>query len=420
MKNNEMASQDHISITRMDAYDMHACRECGACLAACPYVNMSAGRARREMRRLRRGAHSILLERCVGCATCDAVCPTGNRPYSLIRMRWFERFQQRGLPRRARFLMPHSTPNFRTVIRLDPGERAYVNSIARPAKGPRVLYAGCNALLLPQQLRSGLFSGLEVMGAFEYCCGEMYYRMGMFDHARQCALRLQKLFRDMAVREMYFVCSACYNMLANVYPREFGVHLDFEKHFADDWVRARLRDSDVKIRRPLDRKITLHDSCHAKLMGGTLWESTRELARDIGGEVVECEHTRETSLCCGVAAGCSRQSPLDIVAAAARRLWEFDRSGAAVASPYCNGCFLTLEAVRQALRTRVPVRPLWDLASQAVGEALPQHPLRDRPNQMLQGILMRFPLIMLSATGRYRPGPIQPLGDDQAQQETTP
>ena len=397
--------------TNMPGYDMERCLECGACLAACPYIRLSRGRARREMQRLRRGEPSIVLTRCAGCGTCDAACTHGRRPYSLIRQRWHERYNRRGLPLRARFLLPHSTPNFRSTLALSPGETAYVRSLRKVPAGPRVLYSGCNALLLPYQLQSGLWNGLEVMGALDFCCGEMYYRMGLFDHARQCALRLKDLFQDSPVREMVFLCSACYNMLANVYPRELGVELDFEKTFATEFLNKRLQAGTLKFTRPLRRTVTVHDSCHAKLMGGALWDETRDLLKSAGAGIIESRHTRESSLCCGVAAGCSRFSPVDLAAAGIRRLLEFDRTGAQTATAYCNGCFLTLESVRRALPTRTPVAPYWDLLMQAAGEPVPKHvPLR-RTRQMLAGVLLRAMPDTLRVFERHCPCDIQKLRD---------
>lgn len=390
-------------------YAADACVECGACLAACPYMNMSAGRARREMRRLRRGEHSMVLDRCAGCATCDAACPHGCRPYALIRKRWHERYERRALPLRARFLLPHSAPNFRSSIPLEPAERAFVQSLRRTPDKPRALFAGCNALLLSYQLRSGLWNGLQVFGALDFCCGEMYYRMGLFGHARQCALRLQALFENSPVREMVFLCSACYNMLANVYPREFGVELPFEKTFATKFLRERHDRGDLAFSNPIKEPVAVHDSCHAKLMGGALWDETRDLLERAGAQVVEPEHTRSDSLCCGVAAGCCRFSPVDLAVTAARRLAEFDRTPARRAAAYCNGCFLTLESVRCALPSRTPVEPMWDLLMRAAGEPVPRALRARRAAHMLAGVLTRALPYMLNPAARFRPQPIAPL-----------
>lgn len=385
------------------------CLECGECLARCPYVRMTPGRARREMRALRRGGYSVLLERCAGCATCEAVCHGDCKPYSLIRQRWHERYMREGLPERARFMLPHSEPNFRTAVKLSPAEQAAVDNLKAIPSGPRALYSGCNALLLPSQLESRMFAGLDVFGAFEYCCGEMYYRMGLFEHARQCGLRLQKLLEGSNIEEIVFVCSACWNMFSNIYPNELGVELKFKKTFAADWLLEKIRGRELEVKRPLRMKVAVHDSCHAKLTGGGIWESTRALLEAVGAEPVECRHTREESLCCGVAAACSSFSPLDLAGAAARRLIEFDLSGANTAAAYCNGCFLTLASMRHIVPTRTPVAPLWELVQRAIGERTDPAASRKRSAQVLLGVIANAAPGLLQPLKRFRPDPIDPL-----------
>lgn len=382
-ENNENTKIDWSSVLRQGEH----CNECGACLAACPYIKMDRERAAREMRRLRAGRYSMVLDRCAGCAACEALCPHGCRPYALIRYRWYERYKRDKLPERARFLLPHSAPNFRSSVRLSSQDEKFIATLRRAPDGKRALFTGCNALLLPHQLRSRAVASLDVFGAFDFCCGEMYYRMGLLDHARQCALRIKELLKNSPVREMLFLCSACMNMFKNIYPNEYGVRFDFDMEFMSDELLRKLDKGEIEVKRPLRGPVAVHDSCHAKLMGGGLWESTRSLVRALGADTVECTHTREKSLCCGVAAGCCAFSPIDLGVAAARRLLEFDATGARVAAAYCNGCFLTLDTVRVAFPTRTPVVPLWDLAQTAIGDPPPAGAGRRITRQMLLGVL---------------------------------
>lgn len=393
-------------------YKADDCSLCGKCLEACPYIGMDNASAKREMRRMRRGEPSAVLEKCAGCATCDMRCPTSCRPYALIRARWYERYLRKGVPDSASFMMPLGHPNFRSAVKLEKHEQRYVETLGRAPAGKTVLYAGCNALLLPEQLQSPMFNDLTVFGALEYCCGEMYYRAGLFDQAEQAARRLQSLLSKTKIDRMVFVCSACYNMISNVYPREFGVNFNFDKEFVTAYLLKKFESGELKTVKPYLKKTVVHDPCHAKLIGPRIHDGARALLEAAGATVVEPEHTRDESLCCGVAAGCPRYSPFDIFSATAKRLAEFDRSGADVAATYCNGCMLSLMSVRNITPSRAPLSPLLEIINSATGSPLDPRTKHKRSRQLLSSIILKAVPSMLNPFKRSRLpdiGPLPPL-----------
>ncbi|MHA1210190.1 MAG: heterodisulfide reductase-related iron-sulfur binding cluster, partial [Candidatus Freyarchaeota archaeon] len=56
-----------------------------------------------------------------------------------------------------------------------------------------------------------------------------------------------------------------------------------------------------------------HDSCWSKAIGPEFFDTTRKLIKATGAELVEMQHCRENSLCCGFGAGARRYSMLDII-----------------------------------------------------------------------------------------------------------
>lgn len=386
-------------------FDYDSCIECGECLAGCPYGIYTRRAAAREIRRMKAGKHSIAADLCFGCMTCDTRCPHGCRPYSLIRSLWHSRYQRRGLPAKARFMVPHEQPNFRSAVKLPPAARKLRDSFARPPGADTILYTGCNTLMLPEMLETRLLDGLAPFGGFQYCCGEMYYRMGVYDTARQAALRLRDAFRDTGARQVVFICAAGMNMVSNVYPNEFGVDFDFEKKFLPAWLLERLDEGAWGIEREIDARVTVQDPCHAKMLGGWVYDSTRRLLKAIGARVVEMRHTREESLCCGVAAGCANYRMADIVATGGWRLAESALTGADYLAAPCNGCLLTLALIGLAAPGGPkPVSPL-QLASMAAGENPGLDLARRRAALMLPGFLRHaFPFLL--STRRFR---VQPL-----------
>jgi Fe-S oxidoreductase len=371
-----------------ETYNFERCEVCGTCLSRCHYMKLSENRAKEEMRKLRDGEPSEVLNRCFGCWSCDVVCPNRCRPYSLIRARWSRRYKEQGLPERARYLMPHEFPNFRSGLRYSPSEREFVEKIKDIPDGDTVMYTGCNTLVIADALRSEIFEGLPIFGSLEYCCGEMYYRMGLFDAARQSALKLKEIFSGLKARTIVFTCAACMNMISNIYPKEFGIGFDFEALFITNWLEEKLRDGKIEVKKPLEKKVALQDSCHAKTMGAEMYDSPRRLMRAIGAEVVEMENTKTESNCCGIAAGCAKCSIVDLAKAGLSRLAETRGPGPDCTVAYCHGCLLSLSIMRQFEFWAPPVYPLIQLVASAAGEEPVMGLSASRARRVLAGIML--------------------------------
>lgn len=371
----------------LKSYDYERCETCGTCLSRCDYMKLSVERAKEEMLLMRDGKPGMAAGRCVGCWSCDVNCPNNCRPYSLIRSIWAGRYVESGLPERARYLMPHEFPNFRSVIRYSPEEASFIESIKNPPDSEVVLYTGCNTLVIAAALQSEIFRGLPAFGSLEYCCGEMYYRMGLFESARQSALKLKEIFGRLKARKIVFACAACMNMIANIFPKEFGIDFGYECQFITNWLEERIENGELEIVSPIEKKVTVQDSCHSKIMGPEMHESPRRLLKAIGAEVVEMENTKDESHCCGIAAGCARYSIVDLAKAGLSRLAETRGPNPDWTTAYCHGCLLSLSIMRQFEFWAPPVYPLIQLVQLAAGGTPPLGLSASRARQVLFGIM---------------------------------
>ncbi|MFA6449933.1 MAG: (Fe-S)-binding protein [bacterium] len=377
-------------------YDAEKCEECGTCLSKCHYLKYTPERAKEEIRRLRAGERSEVMNRCIGCWSCDLYCPNGCRPYSLIRSRWMERYEKYGVPEKARYLMPHEFPNFRSEMRYTPEESALIEKIKTPPDSDTVLYTGCNTLVIADVLRSGIFDGLPAFGSLEYCCGEMYYRMGIFDTGRQAGEKLKKVFSKLKGRKVVFICAACMNMVMNIYPREYGIDFGVEGQFITNWLEDRIDSGKLKITNPLNKKVTIQDSCHAKMMDSEMYDSPRRLLKKIGAEVVEMKNTTTESHCCGIAGGCARYSIVDLARAGLGRLNDTRAPQPDMTAAYCHGCLISLAIMRQFERWTPPLYPLVQMVQLAAGEDPKLSLTASRAMQTLVGIARRSGPKMLS------------------------
>jgi Fe-S oxidoreductase len=389
---------------KYDFFSYEDCDLCGECLARCQYMDLTRAEAVEEMKRLVAGepTHTVH-EKCISCYACNAFCPRDCHPYELILETWYRRYREKGLPVRAAYLMPASSPNFRTDIvkTMNARERELLRRWRdTPPEGEVVLYPGCSVLTLPHLLDAEFMRGIPVSGDFDLCCGEMYFRQGLFDVVERVAGKLTAYYRDRDIGTMLFACPAGLNMFRNVLPDQFGAEFGFETEFIGNYLLKKVKAGEIEIKRKLSRSVAVHDSCHARILGGEVMDSTRELYSLLGLEIKEMKHSREEGYCCGFAAGCNRYSPTDMVLASIKELWESQKTGAKEMAIYCTACLTTMTMYRWLFPTIQPLRHMLEYLKEAT-EEVACHPAQRRSLRMLANITLKaFPKIPSRKTYR--------------------
>ncbi|MFB0562065.1 MAG: (Fe-S)-binding protein [Candidatus Lokiarchaeia archaeon] len=353
-------------------FDKDSCDICGLCLNQCPIMELPIDQAKTEFRKLINGEETAVLTRCTSCMTCNNFCPNESHPYELILYRWYERYKEKGLPLTAKFFLPYQFPNFGSVLleQFPEDEKKKVDSWAKLKKRGEIFYPGCNMIFLSYLSHSKLFENLTFMGSQELCCGEPWYRIGVLETSEQIAKKLEKQFQNLGVKKMIIPCLAGCNMYKNVYPR-FGAKFDFEIIPVLDWLWEKIDQGKLKIKSKIDKKITLHDNCQAKPFGNKYFDLSRKILETIGVKVVEMEHNREKSLCCGMAAFAGSHSVDDILNAAMRRYNEAKDTGADALALYCGGCQWVLSIAKILSQGKTPIFHIIELVQMAIGEKPP-------------------------------------------------
>jgi len=321
----------------------------------------------------------------------------------LLLDHWHEAYLRRGLPARASYFLPHARPNFRTDIlaRLPGKERAAVARWRQGGPAREFLYSGCNLLTTPYLTFSRLFDGIEIRGGLDYCCGEMLFRMGLYEAVEQVARRLTRWFRRLQAERVYLICTAGLNMLRNVLP-QFGADfsgIEFVPY--QQLILERLESGDL-VRdsggvRTLDMTVTVQDSCHTRVVEPHFGDLPRRILEAIGVEVREAPHHGNEQLCCGIGGGFSHASayhPVDLLFSARSTSRDHRRQPADATCVYCSGCPEMTSVARFADPNRRPVYHLLELVQMAIGE-VPQRRLGTLVRQFLIGTVHRqFPRLL--------------------------
>ena len=383
-------------------FDAEGCTRCGQCLATCPVMHLPEEEAVAEVKSLirshedatyRKASTERVLTRCTSCFACNVSCPEDCRPANLFLDIWHQRYRDEGLPARAAFFLPHSRPNFRTYVmdRLPADEAAVVTAWGRLEPADTIFFPGCNILTTPYLTFSRMFEGLDIRGGLDYCCGEMYFRMGLYEQVEQVAAKLTAYFKSLQVRRVHMLCTAGLNLFSNILP-QFGADftgitfVPFLKY-----IHERIESGAWPVVKRFDGKtIAIQDSCHAKILEPGYWEWPRKVLEAIGFTVVEAPQSGEAGLCCGIGSGFSHGAAYgkpDMVLGQRACVQNAGVHKTDYVGVYCSGCLSMMTVARFSAWTAPPVHHVVELVQEAIGET----PLRrqgSRARHFLAGTLM--------------------------------
>nr|MDO8109991.1 (Fe-S)-binding protein [Candidatus Sigynarchaeota archaeon] len=375
------------------AFKRDACTSCGICFANCPSIHLSVPDAKKAIDELAKMLENIdgldgpagkILAGCTTCMACNVACPNDCRPTNLIQDIWYAAYKKGGLPIRAEYFVHHNPVNYRTYVieHLPDQERRLVESWKNLAPVDEILYPGCTILTMPYLLlakRDGglvpskLFEGMVARGSIDNCCGETYFRSGLFDVVEQVAKRATHYFRDiLKVKKVVCICNACGDVFANILP-QFGAELENIEFVPYIKVlHDKLKSGELPIVKSFKGKtITIQEACHAKIYEENYYDYPRNILKMLGFEIIEAKQYGDSNICCGIGYGFSRASSyskLAIIKGSTSCLKNAVSTKADIACTYCAGCQAMLSVAKLFRWTRKPVYYITELVQLAIGE----------------------------------------------------
>jgi glycolate oxidase iron-sulfur subunit len=395
----------------LDYSVLQKCIHCGMCLPTCPTYdetklerNSPRGRIA-LMRRVAEGQLEVTqafggeLYFCLGCLTCETVCPAGvrygemfeharadieqagvmrNAKRDLVRaltLRWlFTRPQ--ALRAAGRLIWFYQSSGLEWLVRrlnlaallparlraLEPlaprVKRQFSDALVRPVETPadpkyRVgLLSGCIQDLAFSHVNRDtadalLANGCEVVTPrTQYCCGSIHAHNGELELARQMARRTLDAFELDQFDAIITNAAGCGTHLKN-----YGHLLHDDPAYARraaQW-SAKLRDvhewlAEIGIRVPaagVPQTVTYHEACHL-CHGQKITRPPRQVLAAIPG--LKLVELRESTWCCGSAGIYNITQPEMSQKLLSRKISNIEKTGATVVASANPGCLVQLQA----------------------------------------------------------------------------
>ncbi len=374
---------------RKSAFLVDKCDVCGECFHNCPVLQLPIEEAKKEVQRLINREESLYaLSKCNTCLTCNLYCPQQASPYNLVLENWNDLYKKRGAPPLYRFVCPTEEPNIWQLLNLflsDKEQRwiyKWVNYIPKP--DDNILLIGNYTHLFPFIIGgSRLLDYFKPISRVDQWEGGAYlYQGGYLDVVQRIAQRTKSDFDGWGVKNITAILDAVEYIFTEAHPKEFGVKHDQKFHNFHQWLLDNINSGEIKLEKQLDLSVTVHDNCYSKALGGKYWDPPREILKKCGCNLIEMEHNKKDSLCCGFGAGASwvknMAMPFDIISEGTKKFKEAEETGAKALISYCGGCIYLLWATRELLGSKIDIYHIIEVVRMAMGEKInyPQDHIR--------------------------------------------
>ncbi|TKJ23211.1 MAG: hypothetical protein CEE43_03505 [Promethearchaeota archaeon Loki_b32] len=264
------------------------CLTCGQCTIYCPMTQENDGiripELILELRKISRN-NEIQIDRITRCETHNEIFPLISKMMA----------NEAIIPNKLEFL------DEKALKTAESGEIAYFIGCL-PLMEEIFYNLGFNYNNIPITIISLLNEANIVPVVLnEKCCGhDILWGKGNIETFKKFAEYNTQLYKDAGVKTVIVGCAEGYRTWKYDYPKIVD-DFDFKVfHFSEFFLKEKILEH-VKFPYNSKIKVTYHDSCRMGRLGGKLYNSPRELIKQIPGvELIEMENIKDDANCCGV------------------------------------------------------------------------------------------------------------------------
>ena len=201
----------------------------------------------------------------------------------------------------------------------------------------------------------------------ERCCGhDLYWQGDMETFQKLAALNLE-IIQATGAKRIVTTCPECAYTLRTTYPEEIG-DLGVEIYHLSEFLADQpLLKTSEKSSGLESGKVTYQDPCRLGRFSG-VYQQPRDLITSLGYELVEMDHARSTSICCGTScwSSCGQVNKEIQIS----RLEEASSTGAGLLVTSCLKCQIHLKCAQKIPgggdSSQMPIRDLTTLVAERI------------------------------------------------------
>ncbi|MGE5576737.1 MAG: FAD-binding and (Fe-S)-binding domain-containing protein [Syntrophothermus sp.] len=242
-------------------------------------------------------------------------------------------------------------------------------------------FAGCTASYVEPDIAKAAVTLLDAaginftyIGQEENCCGIPMLVAGKWDIWESNMRKNIAAMKSHGVKTVVTSCPACWLVWHTYYPQwaeKLGIEYGLEAKHYSEVITEQIAAGKLPAPAELKAKVTFHDSCHLG-RAGKIYDAPRNLLKAIPGvELVEMEHNREQSMCCGSVLTRIGEPKPTSDNLGAMRVQEAVDAGAEAMVAICPCCEFQLRVSANNAGINMPVKDLAALTAKALGYEFP-------------------------------------------------